>query len=48
VQGPISDQLFTGKTTQAAWCTKPSWYALSKQDRTIDPGLQRFMGVAGR
>jgi pimeloyl-ACP methyl ester carboxylesterase len=42
-QGPISDQLFTAKTTQAAWRTKPSWYAISKQDRTIDPGLQRFM-----
>ncbi|WP_292575815.1 alpha/beta hydrolase, partial [Mesorhizobium sp.] len=26
VQGPISDKLFTGKTTQAAWRSKPSWY----------------------
>ncbi len=43
VQGPISDQLFSGRTTIAAWHEKPSWYAVSAQDRTIDPGLERFM-----
>jgi pimeloyl-ACP methyl ester carboxylesterase len=43
VQGPIADTLFTGKTTQAAWRHKPSWYAVSTQDRTIDPDLERFM-----
>jgi pimeloyl-ACP methyl ester carboxylesterase len=43
VQGPIADTLFTGKTTQAAWHDKPSWYAVSTQDRTIDPDLERFM-----
>lgn len=43
VQGPISDQLFTGRTTVAAWRDKPSWYAVSTQDRTIDPDLERFM-----
>jgi pimeloyl-ACP methyl ester carboxylesterase len=43
VQGPISDRLFTGKTTQAAWRTKPSWYAVSTEDRTINPDLERFM-----
>jgi pimeloyl-ACP methyl ester carboxylesterase len=42
-QAPISDQLFAGKTTQAAWRTKPSWYAVSTEDRTINPDLQRFM-----
>jgi pimeloyl-ACP methyl ester carboxylesterase len=31
------------RTTAAAWRTKPSWYAVSKQDRTIDPDLERFM-----
>ncbi|WP_405771856.1 alpha/beta hydrolase [Streptomyces sp. NBC_00080] len=30
-------------TTTAAWREKPSWYAVSRSDRTIDPGLQRFM-----
>lgn len=43
VQGPISDTLFSGKTTQAAWRTKPSWYAVSTEDRTINPELERFM-----
>ncbi|MBY3321531.1 alpha/beta fold hydrolase [Rhizobium laguerreae] len=43
VQGPISDTLFASKTTQAAWKTKPSWYAVSKNDRTTNPDLERFL-----
>lgn len=43
VQGPISDTLFSGKTTRAAWRSKPSWYAISTEDRTISPKLERFM-----
>jgi pimeloyl-ACP methyl ester carboxylesterase len=43
VQGPVSDKLFAGKTTQAAWRSKPSWYAVSTEDRTINPDLERFM-----
>lgn len=43
VQGPISDTLFAGKTTHAAWHDTPSWYAVSTEDRTIDPDLERFM-----
>ena len=43
VQGRISDTLFSGKTTHAAWRTKPSWYAVSTEDRTISPELERFM-----
>lgn len=43
VQGPISDTLFSGRTTHAAWRDKPSWYAVSTEDRTIDPDLERFM-----
>ncbi|WP_068874191.1 MULTISPECIES: alpha/beta hydrolase [unclassified Phenylobacterium] len=46
VQGRISDQLFQARVTQAAWRTKPSFYQVSKLDRTINPDLQRFM--AGR
>jgi pimeloyl-ACP methyl ester carboxylesterase len=30
----------------AAWRSRPAWYAVSRQDRTIPPELQRFM--AGR
>jgi Mg-chelatase subunit ChlD len=35
--------LLTGKTTQAAWRAKPSFYAVSTEDRTINPDLERFM-----
>jgi pimeloyl-ACP methyl ester carboxylesterase len=43
VQGRISDTLFSGRTTNAAWRSKPSWYAISTEDRTISPELERFM-----
>jgi hypothetical protein len=32
-----------GRTTQAAWRSKPSFYAVSTEDRTIKPDLERFM-----
>lgn len=35
----------TARTTAAAWRSKPSWYAVSKQDRTINPDLERFMAA---
>ena len=43
VQEPFQKALLTGKTTQAAWRSKPSFYAISTEDRTINPDLQRFM-----
>ena len=43
VQEPFHKALLTGKTTHAAWRSKPSWYAVSTEDRTINPDLQRFM-----
>jgi pimeloyl-ACP methyl ester carboxylesterase len=43
VQQPFHKALLTGKTTQAAWRAKPSFYAVSTHDRTINPDLQRFM-----
>lgn len=43
VQGRVSDTLFADRTTVAAWRSRPAWYAVSRQDRTISPGLQRFM-----
>jgi pimeloyl-ACP methyl ester carboxylesterase len=43
VQWPFHKELLTGKTTQAAWRSKPSWYAVSTEDRTINPDLERFM-----
>jgi len=35
--------LTSEKTTAAAWRSKPSWYAVSRQDRTINPELERFL-----
>ena len=43
VQAPFKRQLLAGKTTQAAWRSKPSFYAVSTEDRTINPDLERFM-----
>ncbi|MCP2078892.1 UNVERIFIED_ORG: pimeloyl-ACP methyl ester carboxylesterase [Methylorubrum zatmanii] len=43
VQQPFRRSLLTGKTTQAAWRSKPSFYAVSTEDRTINPDLERFM-----
>jgi pimeloyl-ACP methyl ester carboxylesterase len=43
VQGRVSETLFGDRTTVAAWRSKPAWYAVSRQDRTISPELERFM-----
>jgi pimeloyl-ACP methyl ester carboxylesterase len=43
VQGRVSEQLFQDRTSVAAWRSKPSWYAISRQDRTTSPELQRFL-----
>src|SRR5262249_43977335 len=37
VQWPFHKALLTGKTSHAAWRSKPSWYAVSTEDRTINP-----------
>ncbi|WP_460126344.1 alpha/beta hydrolase [Pseudomonas sp. S2_C03] len=43
VQQPIAKTLFTDRTTAAAWHSKPSWYAVSSLDQTINPDLERFL-----
>jgi pimeloyl-ACP methyl ester carboxylesterase len=43
VQEPFHKTLLTYKTTHAAWREKPSFYAVSTEDRTINPDLERFM-----
>jgi len=43
VQEPFHKALLTGKVTHAAWRSKPSFYAVSTEDRTINPDLERFM-----
>ncbi|MDQ8728537.1 alpha/beta hydrolase [Bradyrhizobium sp. LHD-71] len=42
-QEPTSTALFGERTTTAAWHSKPSWYAVSKQDQTISPDLERYL-----
>ena len=43
VQEPFQKALLAGSTTHAAWRSKPSFYASSTEDRTINPDLERFM-----
>lgn len=43
VQQPFQRALLAGRTSRAAWRSKPSFYAVSTEDRTINPDLQRFM-----
>lgn len=43
VQGQVTSALVTERTTNAAWRSKPSWYQVSTQDRTINPDLERFL-----
>ena len=39
---PVPD-LFNQKHDGVAWKTKPSWYIVGKQDRTVNPELERFV-----
>src|ERR1700722_13176260 len=43
VQGRVSEMLFHERVSEAAWRTKPSWYAISRNDRTPSPDLERFL-----
>jgi pimeloyl-ACP methyl ester carboxylesterase len=42
-QRPTSLALFVTPSGLGAWHDLPSWYAVSGEDRAIDPELQRFM-----
>ena len=39
---PVAD-LFNQKVEGVAWRTKPSWYVVGKNDRTVPPELERFV-----
>jgi pimeloyl-ACP methyl ester carboxylesterase len=41
-QGAPKPDLFEAKTGGTAWKSKPSWYIVGKQDRTVHPDLERF------
>ncbi|MEV4603176.1 alpha/beta hydrolase [Amycolatopsis sp. NPDC049253] len=44
-QGRVAQDLFSTKTTVAAWETKPSSYVITTADRTTAPELQRFVAA---
>ena len=41
-QGVPDADLFNQKLEGTAWRSKPSWYIVAKNDRTVHPDLQRF------
>ena len=43
VQKPIAFGCFAEKAGPAAWQKLPSWYLVSRQDKMINPDLERFM-----
>ena len=42
-QGVPKPDLFEAKAGGTAWKSKPSWYIIGKQDRTVHPDLERAM-----
>lgn len=43
VQGATAASIFAERTGSTAWKSKPTFYAVSKQDRTIAPEFERFL-----
>src|SRR5437870_3850727 len=41
-QGVPQPDLFNAKAGGTAWKSKPSWYIVGKNDRTVHPDLERF------
>jgi pimeloyl-ACP methyl ester carboxylesterase len=42
-QGVPAVDLFDQKIKGTAWRSKPSWYIVAKNDRTVHPDLERFV-----
>jgi len=42
VHGVPALNLFNEKMPGTAWRTKPTWYIVAKNDRTVNPELERF------
>jgi pimeloyl-ACP methyl ester carboxylesterase len=42
-QGVPDAELFNQKADGTAWRSKPSWYIVAKNDRTVHPDLERFV-----
>src|SRR5580704_6991119 len=47
-QVPISTDSFTHKVTNPAWKTKPTWYMVATEDRSINPEQERMMAKRAR
>ena len=43
IQTPTSGSLFASPVTNAAWHSRPSWYVVAANDRTINPDFERSM-----
>jgi pimeloyl-ACP methyl ester carboxylesterase len=42
-QGVPAPDLFNAKAGGTAWKSKPSWYIVGKNDRTVHPDMERFV-----
>ncbi|WP_348531777.1 alpha/beta hydrolase [Rhizobium sp. 16-449-1b] len=42
-QVPINEKAIAATVTEAAWRSKPSWYAVATEDHKINPDFERFM-----
>jgi pimeloyl-ACP methyl ester carboxylesterase len=42
-QGVPKPDLFEARVGGTAWKSKPSWYIIAKEDRTVHPDLERAM-----
>ena len=45
-QSPTASAVFGGTVTTAAWKTKPTWYVIDSNDRTVPPELQKAEAAA--
>lgn len=44
-QGPLATRCFEDTISTAAWRSKPSWYIVAENDRTIPPAVERDSAV---
>ncbi|SFB55254.1 Pimeloyl-ACP methyl ester carboxylesterase [Rhizobium sp. NFR07] len=42
-QVPINEKAVAATVSEAAWHSKPSWYAVATEDHKINPDFERFM-----
>lgn len=45
VQGSVAASLLGEKTSETAWKSKPTYYAISTKDRLVVPVMQRFLAA---